>query len=131
MKKNLIEKYGEKVRKRKEANDKIIEKYWKLPAAERLHYDSIERDINYSLPKVLGVSFSILKMTVLLPLFLMFIGLMTGTIDKMVIISSTLIVTFMKILPAVFMLDLLLSYLGSTQRKNRLEELDRRFKLTK
>ncbi len=131
MNKNWIEQYGEKVRKRKEENLKVVEKYWKLPAAERMHYDSCANTIESQTYSFFGISYSFMRLMVVLPIFFLFIGLMTGVMDKMVIISSTLIVSFIKVLPAIFLIDFLLAVASRAGAYDRDKKLDKRFKLIK
>jgi len=131
MNKNWIEKYGEKVRKRKEIKDKISEKYWKLPALERIHYDSRQDKIENSLNRPFWISFAILKIIIILPLFLMFIGLMTGTIEQMVTSSSRIIVSLLEILPLIMGIDVLFMISSFNNINYENKKLNQRFKLIK
>lgn len=131
MKKNWIERYGEKSRKNKESKLKIKEKYWKLPAIERIHYDSLKNDVDNSSSKPFFFSFAILKIIVILPLFLMFVGFMTGTIEHMVTSSSKIIVSLLEILPLIMGIDVLYIILSIVGHNYESNELNRRFKLIK
>lgn len=131
MNKNWIERFGEKVRKRSEGEKKLAKKYWNLSASERLHYDSIQDRINNSMSKLFYFSFTILKIIVILPLFLMFIGLMTGTIEQMVTSSSKIIVSLLVILPIIMGIDVLYIFLSYNNINYQNKKLNKRFKLIK
>lgn len=131
MKKNWIERFGERKRKIEEANKILKEKYWKLPAADRIHYDSICYKIN-SRWRLTYISFSWLKMCVLLPLFLVLIGFFTGSLETFLVSSKSIAISLIKIFPLVFFIDIctFIYYLDIANPAS-FKKLNRRFKLIK
>lgn len=131
MKKNWIENYGERKRKIEEANKILKEKYWKLPATDRMHYDGICDKIN-SRWSLADLSFRWLKMCVLLPLFLVLLGFFTGNLETFLISSKLIAISLIKIFPLIVLLDFVVFfYYSLIDSPEKFEKLNKRFKLIK
>lgn len=133
---NLFEIVGEwsqkRVAKRRKERKSFKEKYWKLPAMERMHYDSCHeriRDNNHW--SIFNLTFAFIKMMILVPLGIIAMGFIIGDILPFMDIARNILFSFMSIVYFVFIADLVIFglFLGRTTKYIR--KLNRRFKLIK
>lgn len=107
MGKNIFEIIGKNVRDKKFKKKEANKRYWKLPATERLHYDSIMKNMEEKRVNFLAWTTMGFKLMVVLPLFIMFLGYMLG-IEKVLFDNSVIIlIGLIKIMPVFFVIDIL------------------------
>lgn len=129
--KNFFEKLDECIRKRKQDRAKATEKYWKLPATERLHYDSKFHEIeNQRFPILFSTIFSVKVMFYLLVGFVFF-GFFTGNLTEMMENYLAALQSYFNLFIIFPLIDLLRIVYLSTKREKAHIKLDGRFKLIK
>lgn len=107
MGKNIFEIIGKNVRDKKFKKKEANKRYWKLPATERLHYDSIMKNMEEKRVNFLAWTTMGFKLMVVLPLFIIFLGYMLGN-EKVLFDNSVIIlIGLIKIMPVFFVIDIL------------------------
>ena len=113
---------NKKVKKKKEIAKRNEKKYWKLPASERLHYDSvrnkIDKDHNI---EFLGITFSILKIFGFLVVFLAAFKILTE-LDSIIFIKLivVLIPAFMLVFKVTIVVDLVIFFINYLHSKPKI-----------
>ncbi len=129
MEKNFIEKYGERMRKRKEEKKQMSDKYWKLPATERLHYDYRVDKINSMRWGFLYATFYFLKAIFFTIIALVFVGFVTSNAEHFIKLAFTVFFQLLNMLGVFILVDLIMPLYFREERMTRLNKLKKRFKL--
>lgn len=136
MEENLLKIVGEwykkRCAKRLEERKTFKEKYWKLPAMERMHYDSCrERIKDNNHWSILYLTFYWMKVIILLPLGVIAMGFIMGDIITFMEIARTILISCMNILAFVIVLDCFSFIFYTWTSSDDIKKLNRRFKLIK
>lgn len=131
MKKNFIEKFGESIRKNREDYKKESNRYWKLSANERMHYDMKIDNIEerrYEFGLIFRMMFSY---TFIVPVCLILAGVLIGKFDILFNSASKMFISLIKCLPFVFIIDMFFYFLSEFKSNKKIKCIKKRFKLIK
>lgn len=131
MEKNIIEKFGEKIRIKSNREKSATNKYWKLSATERIHYDSCRDRIDEESMNFLFITRLTVKLSIVIPLFLIFVGAMIGNLEIMIESAQNVFISLMRFLTIALLGDLAIATVTAYSMSNKIKKLDKRFKLTK
>jgi len=127
-KENLFEIIGRRIRKKNEEKERIINKYWKLPAVERIDFDNKRKEIEkryeyYTLHCtfiMIKVSFFYLVLVAILK-YLFNVQLHPSMLNPLIL--------FLRLTLIAFFIDVILIFLSPILSESRIKELRKRFKL--
>lgn len=125
----IFEKIAKSIRNKKKRREKEVEKYWKLPASERMHLDSIMEKINNHHDQIFpATSFLLLAyVSTILPLTLVSILFQNLDVGKLVFLFVTSI--GLMILPFFIIADIIIMIILGFQKSKIIKQLKKRFKL--
>ena len=129
-KRNVFEKIGERIRLDKENKKKRTNRYWKLSANERMHYDSIYDKIMYSGFPFFKITFIFLKIACVFMLLLYMFGIIYQD-ETFFSLSRISFSVLFKLTPLVFIFDFINSLITENNKIKRLIKLNKRFKIIK
>lgn len=125
---NIFLKLGRKLEEDKKERQRFKDKYWKLEASERLHYDfklnKINEWIDFVFPKLTIFYF---KAIFWIMIFLLMINYTFGGIILENI--KTIFANLLNVIPIILFADLLLTLVCIHIHSKELKELNKRFKL--
>lgn len=128
---NILDKIIKKRIERKKQNEVKRERYWKLPAVERLHYDSKLKEIKDNSPILFQLTKSYLILLIYITTFVVFLHYMHTTGDKDLlplfndIVSLTYLLFKLTFIP--ICVDIILLLFDKTN--SNIKKLNKRFKL--
>ncbi len=125
---NIFQKLGNKIEQEKKRKQKEIERYWKLPPQERMHYDSIIKEFDGNRIYLGMFTYLITKLIIIAILFtlgLQYYFLHTiyfnNTIEILRSISVIIILTIVT--------DMCLCVVSDMMYPIKIKKLNKRFKL--
>ncbi len=130
MKQNIFQKIGNTIEKTKKQKKEFIDKYWKLPATERLHYDSKVNEIEKD-TKMNFLLTSIVFKTIIF-VFALIITMMFLDGFELILLKDVLKIILglsFKAILITIILDCTLNIADVFIYGNRITKLNKRFKL--
>lgn len=127
---NLFQSISNNFKEEKKKRKEKEERYWKLPATERLHYDSIINKLN----REKGLNFGVTGALFVITLFIFFIIFLTAysidyPITKLIELLKPVSLRFIKVLFLALCLDLVFSSILTLRINKEINKINKRFKL--
>lgn len=114
-------------------NERLEEdRYWKLPATERMHYDSCEHKIQNDNFGLLNLTFWWIKLSVFIPAFMIIAALFTNQLQTIVPLAQGVFKTLISSTKIIFFADIIqFIVFASVIIPSKMTKLRKRFKLIK
>jgi len=130
MEKNIFQKIGDRMQEKRKKRKQFVDRYWKLPASERMHYDQKSKELHdnhkgfFFLLTIAGIK------------AIVFAGLLFGVLSifvspEMFEAGKIFILLLLTLLPVFVILDLILMLVFASKLEKKRIQLAKRFKLIK
>ena len=130
MEKNIFQKIGDRMQEKRKKRKQFVDRYWKLPASERMHYDQKLKDVKEN------TRITFFALTIAGIKAIVFTGLLFGVLSifvspEMFEAGKIFILLLLTLLPVFVILDLILMLVFASKIEKKRIQLAKRFKLIK
>jgi len=130
MEKNIFQKIGDRMQEKRKKRKQFVDRYWKLPASERMHYDQKLKDVKEN------TRITFFALTIAGIKAIVFAGLLFGVLSifvspEMFEAGKIFILLLLTLLPVFVILDLILMLVFASKIEKKRIQLAKRFKLIK